>query len=300
MDWLGFFLPQVQTYSQTPAPIINEVYRKSNEYIPEKRIIIIQDGKNFTHNHTFTDAENHTWSIQHTHPYYGEHYHEPSSYYNNPVDNALTSLSSWYQMNMGLIGIGALAVVAIIGSRNFFGNYLAEKYPFGVNNRFDSFDRADYNDYDRRYDHEYDHGYGSFDRDSWYEDWYDQWYRDNAEQQQPNEDEYDYNSYDRDHDNDIDNYKQYYERYKRDLRQGDWDNTTISNYAAERFHRPRRRYNTTRLSLPPGSLTHYSASPRAHVPHINAHCRFLIACHLAQKTRSQLSKQEMAMLTSIK
>ena len=69
-------------------------------------------------------------------------------------------LSSFYQLNMGLIGIGALAVVAIIGSRNFFSNYLYQSYYGGGGG------------YGQPYHDPYG---GSYHRRTW-NDWYDYWY----------------------------------------------------------------------------------------------------------------------------
>lgn len=95
-------------------------------------------------------------------------------------------VSSFYQLNMGLIGIGALMVVAIIGSRNFFVNYL-------YNPSYDYYPQYDHhamNDYRRKWD-----------------EWYDKWYGDKR-----TDNPYDSEAYDK---YDLSGYHNEHKRYRR-------------------------------------------------------------------------------------
>lgn len=284
-NWLSLDLATPAPYVQTPFPIIDEAIPKSNEFEVSPKLIIIEEDNKYNHTHTVSLSDGTVvFTESHSHPY-ADVIHQ----HTNPVEDIATSLSNWYQLNMGLIGIGALAVVAIIGSRNFFSNFLTESYPFGI-------DRGGYESqdpYSRSSFNEYDAGYGSFDRDSWYEDWYDQWYRENTGK--PFEDEYNYNSYDRE------NYQRYNERYKRDLSHTNSGTKFGSSKGNVEGPWISLINNTSQLFL--GGLRESVRPADKTLSHRNdnsAHCKFRLACEFLVLKRRQLDEDEIKMLQSFK
>ncbi|KAF2359418.1 hypothetical protein FHG87_009828, partial [Trinorchestia longiramus] len=177
------------------------------------------------------------------------------------------SLSSWYQLNLGLIGIGALAVVAIVASRNFFSNYVYYK-----KSKYES----DYYEYDP-----YD--YGGYYRRDWYDEWYDRWYREHGDYP---EDEIDENGYD-DHrfGGDQKGHYPYKSRHKRDL----------SSRAKQKIPyvdtgQPPDRSGQPQNRSANGGLE--NKRNKTDTRNTAAHCAFRLTCELTRQRKRMLSEIE--------
>jgi len=183
------YQPHHQTHHHHPDPYNHHHYndtlsRHGQKIFPTKSLNIFLDSGNYTHNHTFIDADGNTQSFVHTHPYKHPHYHGDGSLY-DPAIGLAHQVSGWYQINLGLVGLGALAVVAILGSRSFFPNFLVDNAgpPSFINrvDRLGDHPAAAYGTGLHRSD--YDPGEGSHSADSWSDDWYNQWYSESRSNQ---------------------------------------------------------------------------------------------------------------------
>lgn len=181
------------------------------------------------------------------------------------------ALSSWYQLNLGLIGIGALAVVAIIGSRNFFSNFVTQNtVPFGL-------ERDD------------PYGGGNF-QSEWYEDWYNRWYGNHNDKDDYYEDNNYYNPHDRHrYDSDYD----YRRRYKRDLTEVSRGTKPKSSVAD-----PGGTFGTetTESEVTDGESKLMQTEVRTKA----AHCAFRITCELTRLQKRLLSDCELKLLRDIR
>ncbi|XP_018008469.1 uncharacterized protein LOC108666162 [Hyalella azteca] len=250
-----------------------------NEKVPHLHV------HNVTHIHTliYANGTNYTYSANYSHPYIHGGYGAvvPPRYgggggFGGGIG---TALSGWYQLNLGLIGIGALAVVAIIASRNFFSNYVYYKKSY-------KYDEPD----------PYYGSTGGYYRRDWYEDWYDRWYRENGVDYSPDDyqDEHDHKGYDKHRVySKRDSYYSNRSRYKRNLNLDHGQRKPIVDTGQKEPPDGGRNYTIGTSNNGKRNVT--SAAWKT-----AAHCAFRLTCDLTRQKQRLLTEFEFEVLSQMR